>query len=50
MGTVRLFNLACACKKLENFVYVSTCYVNSDKFGYVEEIIYETPLDPNETV
>ncbi len=32
-GTQRVFELACQVKNLENFVHVSTAYVNSDKFG-----------------
>lgn len=34
------------CIKLENFVHISTCYVNCDKFGFIEEIIYESQSDP----
>lgn len=33
-GTHRIFNLAKKLKNLENFVHVSTAYVNSDKRGY----------------
>ena len=32
-GTQRMFELACQVRHLENFVHVSTAYVNSDKFG-----------------
>mgnify|MGYP003877777011 FL=1 len=29
-GTLRMFELAKACKALQNFLHVSTCYVNSN--------------------
>lgn len=32
-GVQRVLNLARECKQLENFIHVSTAYVNSDKFG-----------------
>lgn len=34
-GTHRVLNLAGKLRNLENFVHVSTAYVNSDKFGYI---------------
>lgn len=33
-GTNRMLDLAGKLKNLENFVHVSTAYVNSDKIGY----------------
>ena len=30
-GTLRLFDLAKKMKRLENFMHISTCYVNSDR-------------------
>jgi alcohol-forming fatty acyl-CoA reductase len=35
-----MYKLATECKVLENFLHISTCYVNSDKRGYIEEEIY----------
>lgn len=31
-------------KNLENFLHVSTSYVNSDKSGWIEEKIYESEI------
>lgn len=41
-GTLRMMELAKKAKLLKNFVHVSTCYVNSDKRGWIEEDIYNT--------
>lgn len=41
-GSLRMMELAKQSKKLENFVHVSTCYVNSNKNGFIEEKIYHT--------
>lgn len=41
-GTLRMMELARQTKNLENFVHVSTCYVNSDKRGWIEEEIYKS--------
>lgn len=37
-----MMELAKKTVNLENFVHVSTCYVNSDKRGWIEEDIYNT--------
>ncbi|EGR30131.1 hypothetical protein IMG5_141120 [Ichthyophthirius multifiliis] len=39
-GTLRIFEVAKKCQKLENFMHVSTCYVNSNMDGFIEEKIY----------
>ncbi|EAS00429.1 male sterility protein (macronuclear) [Tetrahymena thermophila SB210] len=41
-GSLRMMELSKQCLQLENFVHVSTCYVNSDKRGWIEEDIYNT--------
>lgn len=33
LGTLRVYSLAKKCKKIVNFLHVSTAYVNSDKRG-----------------
>ena len=45
-----MFELAKRCKRMENFVHVSTAYVNSDKFGFVEEKIYDYGIDVEKQV
>eukprot|EP00825_Cyclidium_porcatum_P051600 TRINITY_DN9551_c0_g1_i2.p1 TRINITY_DN9551_c0_g1~~TRINITY_DN9551_c0_g1_i2.p1 ORF type:complete len:280 (-),score=44.03 TRINITY_DN9551_c0_g1_i2:217-1056(-) len=49
-GTLRLFELAKKVKHLANFVQISTCYVNSDKSGYIQEKIYDYDDDPEATI
>ena len=49
-GTLRMFELAKQTKNLENFLHVSTAYVNSDKRGMIEEIIYEQNLDAEKII
>lgn len=49
-GTLRLFELAKRTKNVTNFLQVSTCYVNSDKSGYIKEIIYDYSDDPEATI
>jgi fatty acyl-CoA reductase len=44
-GTLRMMDLAKQAKKVKNFVHVSTCYVNSDKRGWIEEEIYDSPVN-----
>jgi len=41
LGTLKIFALAQKVLNLENLVHVSTCYVNSDKEGFIEEKIYD---------
>lgn len=54
LGTLRMFELAKNCQNLENFVHVSTCYVNSNnQGGFIEETVYDDPkqgYDPEETL
>jgi len=40
-GPLQLLSLANDCPNLEAFVQVSTCFVNNDKSGLVDEKIYE---------
>ncbi|CAD8153134.1 unnamed protein product [Paramecium octaurelia] len=40
-GPQRFIALAQQIKNLENFIHISTAYVNSDKAGYIEEKIYD---------
>ena len=42
--------MAGECKALQNFVHVSTAYVNSDRRGEIKEEIYETDQDPEEMI
>jgi len=46
-GPMEILAFAKQMKRLENFVYASTCYVNSDKRGVIEEKIYPTEQDPD---
>jgi len=43
LGTLRMYDLSVRCKKCVNFCHISTCYVNSDKKGWIEEKIYDYP-------
>lgn len=49
LGTLRVFELCKKLKNLNNFVQISTCYVNCDKSGIIEEEIlddaYEDPVE-----
>lgn len=49
-GSLKMMELAKECKSVENFVHVSTCYVNSDKKGVIQEKIYEMSGDPEELI
>ena len=40
--------LAKECTQLKVFCHVSTCYVNCDKAGFVQEKIYPINDDPDE--
>lgn len=49
IGTLRMYSLAKRCKKLQNFLHVSTAYVNSNqKSGWIDEEIYSNDKDPEE--
>jgi len=39
-GPLQLLELAHSSPNFETFIQVSTCFVNSDRHGYVEETIY----------
>lgn len=45
-----MHDLVSQCKKIEIFTHVSTCYVNCDKKGYIQEKIYEDGRDSEEMV
>ena len=40
-GCLRMLELASQCRRIEIFTHVSTCYVNCDKKGYIQERIYD---------
>jgi len=40
-----MMELAKECKQLEVFTHVSTCYVNCDRAGFIEEDIYDKDMD-----
>lgn len=40
LGTLKLFRLGEEAKHLQNFVHVSTCYVNCVRPGFIEEKVY----------
>jgi alcohol-forming fatty acyl-CoA reductase len=44
-GCQRVLELAKECKHLEIFTQVSTCYVNCNRLGYIEEKIYNPDAD-----
>lgn len=44
-GALQMQQLAKECKYMECFTHMSTCYVNSDKRGFIEEKIYDIDFD-----
>eukprot|EP00347_Sterkiella_histriomuscorum_P008623 403344386 len=50
MGPQRLLALAKQCKNCDVFTHVSTCYVNSEKQGFIDEKVYQYQDDPDEIV
>jgi fatty acyl-CoA reductase len=44
-GALQVQQLAKQCEHILCFTHMSTCYVNSDKRGYIEEKIYEVDFD-----
>ena len=52
MGCMRMLELAKECQNLTVFTHVSTCYVNCNRRGNIEEIIYdlEGGQDPEELI
>ena len=49
-GCLRMLELATQCPNLRIFTHVSTCYVNCEKFGFINEKIYDIPDDSEEIV
>lgn len=50
MGSLRMLDIAKKCKHLGAFVHVSTCYVNSNRTGWVDEKLYPLGFDPEAMV
>jgi fatty acyl-CoA reductase len=44
-GTQRMLQLAAKCKHIENFMHMSTAYVNSNITGFIEERLYDDDRD-----
>ncbi|KAF8367745.1 hypothetical protein PRIPAC_85574, partial [Pristionchus pacificus] len=49
-GTDRMIKLCKKMPKLECFLHCSTCYVNADKEGAIEEKLYEPACDPHKLI
>jgi len=50
LGTLQVFELARSLKHLDCFIHVSTAFVNSDRFGFHEEVLPPLTFDPEEMV
>ena len=52
MGCMRMLELAKECQKLLVFTHVSTAYANSNRYGHIEEKVYELEggQDPEELI
>ena len=52
MGCMRMLELAKECEKLEVFTHVSTAYVNCNRRGDIEEVVYDLQggEDPEEII
>ena len=48
LGSLRLLAIAQQCSRLSAFVHVSTCYVNSNRRGWMDEKLYPLGFDPDE--
>mmetsp|Transcript_15877 Transcript_15877/g.31108 ORF Transcript_15877/g.31108 Transcript_15877/m.31108 type:complete len:1225 (+) Transcript_15877:37-3711(+) len=48
MGSLRMLQIAKNCAHCSAFVHVSTCYVNSNRSGYIEEKLYPLGFDIDE--
>ena len=46
MGTLRMYELFSKLSHPLIFLHVSTAYVNSDMFGFIEEKIYTKNIEP----
>ena len=44
-GSQRMLELAKECKHLDVFTHISTCYVNCNRTGLIEEKIYDLKMD-----
>ena len=49
-GTLRVYDLVRRMKRIENFVHISTAYVNCNLQGWIEERIYELDQDPEKLI
>ena len=49
-GTLRVYDLVRRMKRLENFVHISTAYVNCNLQGWIEERIYDIDQDPEKMI
>lgn len=49
-GTLRVYDLVTKMKNLQNFVHISTAYVNCNHQGWVEERIYDIDQDPEKLI
>ena len=47
---MRVLELAQECKNLEVLTHVSTCYVNCNRQGHIDEEVYDTDMDVDSTV
>jgi len=45
-----MLDLAKRCKQLESHVHISTCYVNSNFEGWIDEKLYDLGFDPEEVL
>ena len=50
LGSLRLFDIAKSSANCECFAHISTAYVNCNKSGTVEEILYPLDFDPASTL
>ena len=48
LGSLRLLAIARQCSRLAAFVHVSTCYVNSNRRGWMDERLYPLGFDAEE--
>lgn len=52
LGTLQVLTLAQQCRNLKSFTHVSTAYVNSNRYNFIEEKIYDlhSDQDPEEII
>lgn len=46
LGTLRMLDIAKRCHHMSAFVHVSTCYVNSNRRGWIDETVYPLGFEP----